>query len=326
MFNLKFIDFNRLEQYVNLYFPEKKSFSEKFGIKLDFIFSVILDGAGMNDYFEFMFYKKRRNERATFVVREKRKMIARKFNDPAFVKCFADKAEFNTRFAPFVKRDWLDMDTASKEQWETFMRKHGECVVKPKTESCGIGIRVMKPASLQEGIAAYDKLHNEHVLVEEKLVQQGSIRDLHPESLNTLRIVTVRTADGNVRIMNANLRVGIDQRIMDNFHQEGIAASVDVKSGIVNSTGCDMHLNRHLVHPVTGEKIIGYTIPQWNDAVELVKQAAQVIPQISYVGWDVAVGCKDHDVVLIEGNPDSDTDVQQMCDQVGKWPDYAKLL
>lgn len=326
MFRLKFIDFNRLSDYINLYFPNETSSLKRLGIKANFVWSVICDGAGMNDYFEYEFYKKRHNERQTFVVRTKRELIAKKFNNPKKVILFSDKGKFNTLFAKFVKRDWIDLDAATIEDMKAFLTKHEDLLIKPKTESCGIGIKVIHSNGAQDANSILNTYKGKNVLAEEVLIQEGSVNALHPESLNTLRIVTVRLNDADVRVMNANIRIGIDERIQDNFHQEGIAASVDVGTGIVNSAGCDMHLNRHLVHPVTKEKIIGYQIPQWDEAIELAKQVALVVPEVSYVGWDIATSCRGYGVVLIEGNPDSDTDVQQMCDQVGKWPQYRELL
>lgn len=326
MFNLRYIDFKRLDEYIALYFPKDISVGKKLTIKADFIWSVLRDGAGLNDYFEYEFFKKRHNERKTFVVRAKRGRIAKRFNDPQKIENFSDKGKFNTLFSKFVKRDWIDLDNASEDEVRVFLEAHKNFLIKPKTESCGIGIKVVHSEGKTDTEKVLQEYKGKKVLAEEILVQEGSVHDLHPESLNTLRIVTVRISDSDIRVMNANIRIGVDERIQDNFHQEGIAASVDVKTGIVNSAGCDMHLRHHLVHPVTKEKIIGYTIPQWDEAIEMVKKAALIVPEVAYVGWDVATSCKKHGVVLVEGNPDSDTDVQQMCDQVGKWPQYQELL
>ena len=38
----------------------------------------------------------------------------------------------------------------------------------------------------------------------------------------------------------------------------------------------------------------------FNEAVELVERAATVVPQVGYVGWDVAIS--DNGPVIIEGN------------------------
>lgn len=326
MIKLNYIDFKRLDEYIDLYFSKDMSSARRFAIKADFIWSVLRDGVGINDYFEYEFNKKRRNERQKFVVRTKRGLIAKCFNNPNKIINFSDKGKFNQLFQGFVKREWVDLDTASVEMFKEFLSRHKDFLVKPKTESCGIGIKVIHSNGVKEAESLLAQYKGQKVLAEEILVQEGSVHDLHPESLNTLRIVTVRLKDSDVQVMNANIRIGIDERIQDNFHQEGIAAAVDVKTGIVNSAGCDMYLNRHLVHPVTGKKIIGYSIPYWDEAIEMAKKAAQVIPDVAYVGWDIATSCKGYGVVLVEGNPDSDTDVQQMCDQVGKWAQYRELI
>ena len=68
MFNLNYINFKRLDEYIDLYFSKDICARKKLAIKADFIWSVIWDGAGMNDYFEYEFFKKRHNERQKFVV------------------------------------------------------------------------------------------------------------------------------------------------------------------------------------------------------------------------------------------------------------------
>ena len=38
----------------------------------------------------------------------------------------------------------------------------------------------------------------------------------------------------------------------------------------------------------------------FKEAVEMVKEAAKVVPEIGYVGWDIAIGEKEP--IMIEGN------------------------
>ena len=38
----------------------------------------------------------------------------------------------------------------------------------------------------------------------------------------------------------------------------------------------------------------------FNEAVELVKKAAKVVPEIGYIGWDVAIS--ENGPIIIEGN------------------------
>ena len=48
----------------------------------------------------------------------------------------------------------------------------------------------------------------------------------------------------------------------------------------------------------------------WDDVVNLVVEAAKVVPQIRYVGWDVAISNK-YGPLLIEGNSYPGQDVTQ---------------
>ena len=56
--------------------------------------------------------------------------------------------------------------------------------------------------------------------------------------------------------------------------------------------------------------------------------AAHVIPQVGYVGWDVAVG--ENGPQLIEGNPFPDHDLLQMPpnmpNKLGKLPKFKELV
>lgn len=89
--------------------------------------------------------------------------------------------------------------------------------------------------------------------------------------------------------MAAVLRIGRKGKTADNFRQHGIAATIDVGKGIVNAPGIDREFKRYIVHPDSGEQIIGFKVPSWDKIVDLVTKAAKVIPEVRYVGWDVAV-------------------------------------
>ena len=53
-------------------------------------------------------------------------------------------------------------------------------------------------------------------------------------------------------------------------------------------------------HPTTKEKIVGFKVPMFKEAIELVKEAAMIIPEIGYVGWDIAIST--NGPVIVEGN------------------------
>ena len=70
---------------------------------------------------------------------------------------------------------------------------------------------------------------------EELLVQSDEMRSFYPHAINTLRIYTLLGTDQVTRIMGAAVRWGNNGSHTDNIHNGGIAACVDVETGIVVS-------------------------------------------------------------------------------------------
>ena len=91
-------------------FIGKTSKLESVKIFFDFWISVIVLGAGINDYFQYNFYKKNYSERNKFIVGRKWKKILLKCNKSTKIDIFDDKLKFNNKFNEFLKRDWLDVD------------------------------------------------------------------------------------------------------------------------------------------------------------------------------------------------------------------------
>ena len=79
-----------------------------------------------------------------------------------------------------------------------------------------------------------------------------------------------------------------------------MTAPIDEKTGIIKFPAMDKKKNIYYEHPMTKTKIVGFKIPKYKEAIKLVKIAAKVIPEIRYVGWDIAI-TKDGPVIM-EGN------------------------
>lgn len=70
--------------------------------------------------------------------------------------------------------------------------------------------------------------------------------------------------------------------------------------GVVYVEAIDKEDNIYHEHPITKEKIVGFKVPEFDAAVKLVKEAAKVVPEVAYVGWDVAISASGP--VIVEGN------------------------
>lgn len=327
MSKIKYIKtrFTKIRYMMNNYTEDNLNIFQKIKVFFDLTYCIFRYGAGINDYFQYQFYKKKHYDRRKFIVHRKRMKIVKHFNTVEGKKMFDSKVDFNKKYKDLIGREWLDISTVKYEEFEQFVLKHQKFIVKPVDGSHGKGIRVLDftKDELQLEDIFYD-LKRENPIIEELIVQHDALAEFNPTSVNTLRVVTLNTSKG-VKIMTANLRLGNGEKYADNFHHNGIASLLDVENGIVVTSGIDMNFNRYNLHPVTKKQIIGFNIPYWNEVVKTCKKAALITPEVGYVGWDVAIG-KNGEIMIIEGNAAADPDISQIPDQIGKWPLYKPFI
>lgn len=317
---------NRLDKYKLLKrtFIGKTSGWESFKIFVDFSLSVIILGSGINDYFQYNFYKKPYSERKKFIVGRTWKEIIKDCNGSLNVDLFDDKIKFNTKFNKFLKRDWLDIDKSSYDEFSQFISDHAHFFVKKNKGSGGNGIEKYEDTDIKDKRNFYENLHGKSYIIEESIIQNKELSDFNPTSVNTIRVVTIKT-NTDVKIMDAVLRMGNGNKSTDNFHKHGLAMKVDVSSGEVVSKAIDKSNNHYEYHPLSKKKLIGFKIPNWNKVIETVKEAAKVSNQTRYVGWDIAI-LDNGEVSIIEGNCSSDPDITQMPLQIGRYEEYRKVI
>ena len=70
--------------------------------------------------------------------------------------------------------------------------------------------------------------------------------------------------------------------------------------GNVYVDAIDQADNIYSKHPISGTEIMGFKVPMFQDAVNLVKECAKVVPEVQYIGWDVAIS--ENGPVIVEGN------------------------
>lgn len=140
----------------------------------------------------------------------------------------------------------------------------------------------------------------------------------YPYSINTLRIYTLLCADNVTRIMGAAMRLGNNGSHTDNIHSGGIAATIDVNTGIVTTLGIDTNYKTYLFHPFSGKQIIGYQVEHWEKVIAVVTEASKILPQVSHIGWDVVIG-KNGDILILEGNSKPDPILIQLPNRMGVW-------
>jgi len=298
----------------------------KFCLLVDASWEKFVYATSREDYFQYEFYKKNNRGRREFITRGRAKQIHVICNDPIKKNIFVEKDVFAEVFKDYTGRKILDMNVANFEEFSQFCATNAQVFQKPRGGTFGQGVSIINLTDVKNIKALYEELHGNDVILEEVIVQHPSLAAYNSTSLNSMRVVTILGADGEPEVMpGAVLRIGRKGKVADNFHHNGIASQIDIKTGMVCSTGIDKSGNRYLVHPDSGLPIIGFMIPMWDEICKTVLAAARVVPQVRFVGWDVAV-TKDNRVILIEGNDRADPDVGQMSDGIGKWRAYEKKV
>lgn len=120
---------------------------------------------------------------------------------------------------------------------------------------------------------------------------------LYSGSVNTLRMFTFYK-DGQGYFLHAILKIGNGSAI-DNFSSGGMYTFVE-SDGMVRLPAVDKADRLYETHPISKTKIVGFKVPLYDQTIELVKQAACIVPQVAYIGWDVAIG--ENGPMIIEGN------------------------
>lgn len=254
--------------------------------------------AGYNDYREFEFYNLTPEQRETFLTRGKNNEIVRRYNDKEYFDLFNDKLKFNAEFDRFLGREWIDVFSASPEEFGEFLKRNPVIIAKPLDGEGGKGIDRYDAADYPDAISLYTLIsERKQRLVEAFVRQHPEMSRLYPNSVNTLRMFTF-CKDGEGHFLQAILKIG-NGGVIDNFSSGGMYTYTD-ENGVVDIPAVDQADNLYEKHPITGTEIIGFKVPLYGEAVKLVEEAATVVPQVAYVGWDVAIG--EDGPVLIEGN------------------------
>lgn len=285
-------------------------------------------GAGYKDYELCEFYNLTDEQRATYVTRAVNNRIVQLLNDPDYYHYVDDKNEFNRLYAPYIHRAWLDMTTASFEAFQTFIEKLNRVISKPIAACCGQGIEIVSKKDFPDLRQMFDHLHSiQSGLIEEVIVQHPDIAVIYPHSVNTYRIVTV-LHEGQANVVYAFIRIGNGGRFVDNINAGGMAAPIDLDTGIIQYAAFDKNSNYYETHPYTGHPIVGCRLPFWKEALEMCLAAAHVVPQLGYIGWDIAV--TENGPQLIEGNEFPGHDILQMPphvpDKIGMLPKFKQFI
>ncbi len=286
-----------------------KSESIKFFITM--LFDYVKYGSDRDDFFEFRFYEKSSYAKKEFLTIRKWWKVIKEYNDPEYLEVFDNKCMFAEKYKKFFGREWIDLKDCSYEGFKDFCKKHEMIFIKPQELYQGIGISKLSVKTDADIEKVFEANKGKSIICEEALSgQHCEMAEFNPGTVNTIRVYTI-IKNKKVYVPWAFIRMGIDDRGIDNFCNGGMCASVDIETGVVCSSATNTYGERIIVHPISKKQIIGFKVPYWDNVKNTCIEAAKITPQIRYVGWDVAIK-NDGSIILIEGNQNTDRNFQSV--------------
>lgn len=317
-------------RYAKRIYGEVTELSRKTGYSrfyhlFDYLSAFVRHGAHIRQYIIGEFWRLSNAERSRRVTFYRMIKLEKAYNNPQYIHYLNNKKDFNEFFSEFVHRGWMSVKDSSFEAFKVFVVKYGSIVIKPKEGMQGNGIRKFTYTGQDdtELQRQYKELIDQDALIEECLTQ-------HPQMvfgnscLNTIRAMSLCGPDGKGHVMKAMLRAGVGDTFVDNYAMGGSIYEVDLKTGVVVSYGKSKAGAMHLIHPQTDIVMLGYKIPKWDQVIEICERAAEKLPQVGFVGWDVAI--TEDDVQLIEGNNSADYELYEYLGTSGYYEKFKEIL
>ncbi|MEE0944424.1 MAG: sugar-transfer associated ATP-grasp domain-containing protein [Clostridia bacterium] len=276
-------------------------------VMLDALYCSYKYGTSYSEYEALDFISRTAKNRATYVTVFWHLENLKKYNPAQYGAVFRNKRVFNEVFLKYTKKKWLDLSVATEQEITDFLDTYEKVVLKNSDGCSGKQVLVVDGTETsREEILSL--IHSgKYNMVENCIINAPEMASFNPTSLNTIRIVTVHS-ENTFNIVGAFIRIGAIGSRVDNISMGGSSAIIDVSRGrIITPFRCNDY--RRIEGTQDGRNDVGFEIPYWKETIEMLKEAATVVPQVHIIGWDVAI-TKDGPV-LIEGNESFGTSIMQ---------------
>ncbi len=283
----------------NLQLVHEESGKNRVWLFLDMVYSMFKYGVGYLDYMTFGYAFIKKDKRLTFMNMDDNIAMVRRLNAREAYDVFDDKAVFYRTFKDLLGRPYVDLRDGF-EGFQTFCEGREHFFAKEPVSFGGLGVKKVTLGNrpIQE---IYDELTEEKLyLAEETIVQHPEMNKLCARSVNTIRVCTVLSDNGNPHVVYVLIRIGSGKNDVDNVSSGGMYTLLSENGEITHPAFCDKTVTYYTEHPANGFPLIGFKVPYFEEAIALCKQAALVEPRMRYIGWDIAI--TERGPVIVEGN------------------------
>ncbi len=301
------------------YLKEAKKHKNLLSQIIDVIIHKLLIYTNPVDYYRFEFYKgtKSWKEKSYYVGKSGSMYFPYDKNHIKYIPLFDDKHLFKIMIQGFnlpqpklftTIGQAYKIDT--KEKFYSFLSStDSNILIKPMEGSGGEGILVLTNKDgvfySENRLFPKEKIW-EHIqkgkincIIEEKAVQKKYLSSIYPSSLNTFRIITIKTDDNKWHAIRSFMRVGSGGREVDNTSFGGITLGINNVGETIYAY--DWTQKKEISHhPDTGICLTGIQLDGYNDVIDLALKASNKFSFMGTLGWDI--GLSEEGPFIIEGN------------------------
>ena len=215
-------------------------------------------------------------------------------NDQSKLYILRDKYGLLKRIGDIAGREYIEIEESSPEAFYAFLEKHGKLIIKPRGAAMGRGIRVIeKGMTRTECDELRSTLIKESCTLAEAFINQHAMLDrIYDKAVIIIKIHTLNI-DGSIQIvLHPFMQIGANG---NQISHGGFGVLIDRTSG---KFICQPHIypDHAKILPVFQDE----PVPFYREAEALAIKAARLIPELTYICWDIAI--TDNGPVIIEGN------------------------
>lgn len=196
------------------------------------------------------------------------------------------------------------------ESFASLMRQEGEIFIKPDDGWEGRGCAKIRYDAEQGLFFLNDEPFPEEKhqsffetpMIAQRIIRQHpTMAQLNNDTINTLRLITLRDNAGHVAYYSGVLRMGRKNGVCDNWASGGVAAGIHRDGSLSRlAYAADESVPAMEKHPDSGVTFADFVIPQFESCIQAAVKAHEQLPGMLSVGWDIVV--TEQEPLIIEAN------------------------
>lgn len=287
-----------------------------------------LYGSSIDEFLLFSFDRRTHRERMQYITEYNHRPEQAFLNRRADCHILNNKFEAYTLLKPFYKREAMLLSGESDyDRFCALAAQNKRLFVKPHNLSLAEGahrLTIGDRDDLREvfsSLLAESRQFDRPLIIEEEIIQSPEMARFNPAEMSLLRVYTILVR-GKVHFFYPCIRLMCGDGVTKCGEDYSIDALIDAETGQLVTDGLHS-FGQYEYHPVTGVRIKGTVLPEWDDMKQMLTDAALKLPTLRLIGWDVAHSTKGWCIIEGNSNPFFFT---QLCVGHGVRKEFRKLI